>query len=157
MRDLASLGLLASPARPALPAEAQDVSGVVARAAREAPDREALVGRHLRLGFGELERAANRAAYALGALGVRPGDAVAACMGNHPELCVALRRARSASAPQRAVGIDETSAKKRPVGSDKGVSGQGGEGSHPGCGLAHLEAWDARYRERAPARSVLSV
>ncbi len=54
------------------------------------PDSEALVGRHARYSYRQLDREVDRAACALAGLGVRRGDRVAASLGNHPELVVAF-------------------------------------------------------------------
>jgi acyl-CoA synthetase (AMP-forming)/AMP-acid ligase II len=60
-----------------------------ARVAR-APERLALVGRSGRFTYGELDRAANRAANALAALGVTRGDRVAACLPNDVDIVIAF-------------------------------------------------------------------
>ena len=67
------------------------------------PGREALVGRSGRFSFAELDVAANRAAHALAALGVGPGERVAVCLPNDvqlPDRCFSRRSgsARSGSA-----------------------------------------------------------
>lgn len=49
-------------------------------------------GRSLR--YGELERAANRTAHALRSAGLQPGDAVAICLPNSPELMIAIAAAQ---------------------------------------------------------------
>ena len=54
------------------------------------PDREALVGRHARYTYAELDRAVDAAAAALHALGVRPGDRVAASLPNQTDIVVAF-------------------------------------------------------------------
>jgi long-chain acyl-CoA synthetase len=59
---------------------------VIDRVVAAAPEREALVGRHGRYSYAELDAAANRAANALAALGVRPGVRVAACLPNDVDL-----------------------------------------------------------------------
>ncbi|MGE0878162.1 MAG: class I adenylate-forming enzyme family protein [Acidimicrobiia bacterium] len=82
-------GLIAAPNRLAIPGGGpQTVAAVVDRAARERPDDEALVGRYSRHSFREVDELANQAAAALAALGVRPGDRVAASLANHPDLVV---------------------------------------------------------------------
>jgi long-chain acyl-CoA synthetase len=57
------------------------------------PDREALVARSGRLSYGELDRLADRAAWALRDLGVRPGDRVAASLPNDVAVVVAFQGA----------------------------------------------------------------
>jgi long-chain acyl-CoA synthetase len=54
------------------------------------PDAEALVGRHARYSYRQLDAEVERAAAALAGLGLRAGDPVAASLGNHPELVVAF-------------------------------------------------------------------
>jgi acyl-CoA synthetase (AMP-forming)/AMP-acid ligase II len=54
------------------------------------PARLALVGRSGRFSYGELDRAANRAAYALAELGVRQGDRIAVCLPNDVDIVVAF-------------------------------------------------------------------
>ena len=84
---LAALGLISSGSRPALPGGVpQTVAEVIDRIVAADPEREALVGRHGRLSFAALDRAANRAANALAALGVVPGERVAACLPNDVDL-----------------------------------------------------------------------
>jgi long-chain acyl-CoA synthetase len=54
------------------------------------PDRPALVGPSGRYSYSELDRAANRAAHALAAMGVRPGDRVGASMPNDVGVVIAF-------------------------------------------------------------------
>ncbi|MGH0038536.1 MAG: class I adenylate-forming enzyme family protein [Myxococcota bacterium] len=56
----------------------------------ERPDALALVGRHGRLSYGELDREVTRAARALADLGIGPGDRVAACLPNDVDIVVAF-------------------------------------------------------------------
>ncbi len=85
--DLAALGLIAATSRPPLPGGGpQSTAEVIDRSVALHPEREALVGRHGRFSFGELDRAANRAANALAALGVGAGARVAACLPNDVQL-----------------------------------------------------------------------
>ena len=89
--DLARHGLRPAPAPPAIPGGGpQSVALVLDRVLAEEPGREALVGRHGRFSYAELDVAANRAARALAELGVRPGDRVAACLQNDVDLVVAF-------------------------------------------------------------------
>ncbi len=57
------------------------------------PDREALVTRSRRLTYAELHAEADRAAHALAALGVRPGDRVAASLPNEADVVLAFHGA----------------------------------------------------------------
>jgi len=66
------------------------VGEVLDRQVARDPERLALVGRSGRLGYGELDRAANRAANALAALGVTRGDRVAACLPNDVDIVIAF-------------------------------------------------------------------
>jgi long-chain acyl-CoA synthetase len=69
------------------------IAGVLDRALAEGPDREALVTRSGRLTYAALDAEANRAAQALWALGVRPGDRVAASLPNDTAVVVAFHGA----------------------------------------------------------------
>jgi acyl-CoA synthetase (AMP-forming)/AMP-acid ligase II len=90
MTDLAALGLVTTRLRPAIPGPAQTVAEVLDHMLATDPGREALVGRHARYTYRELDNTVNRAAGALAALGVKAGDRVAASLGNHTELVVAF-------------------------------------------------------------------
>ncbi|HKE72256.1 MAG TPA: AMP-binding protein [Acidimicrobiales bacterium] len=83
-------GLKISDRRPPIPGGGpQSVAEVLDLGLRD-PDREALVARHGRLTYGELDAQVDRAAGALRGWGLRPGDRVAASLGNHLELAVAF-------------------------------------------------------------------
>jgi acyl-CoA synthetase (AMP-forming)/AMP-acid ligase II len=90
MFDYAAAGLVAPRARPEIPGRPQSAAEVLDPTLATAPERLALVGRSGRLSFRELDRAANRAAAALAALGVAPGDRVAASLPNDVDLCIAF-------------------------------------------------------------------
>ena len=78
-------------ARPLIPGDGpQTVAAVLDRALARTPEREALVGRAGRFSYAELDRAANRAARELAALGVGQGDRVAACLPNDVDLVIAF-------------------------------------------------------------------
>jgi long-chain acyl-CoA synthetase len=66
---------------------------VLDRALASAPEREALVTRSQRLTYAALDLQANRAAHALRALGVRPGDRVAASLPNEADVVIAFHGA----------------------------------------------------------------
>ena len=85
-----STGLVESDVRPEIPSAPQTIAEVLNRVARADPGREALVGRHGRYSYAELDRAAERAACALAALGVTPGARVAASLPNDTEIVVAF-------------------------------------------------------------------
>ncbi len=89
--DLARRGLQPAPTRPSIPGDGpQTVAEVLDRTLAEAPEREALVGRHGRLRYADLDAAANGAARMLAGFGVRPGDRVAACLPNDVDIVVAF-------------------------------------------------------------------
>jgi long-chain acyl-CoA synthetase len=90
MFDYAAHGLTPPRERPEIPGGPQSVASVLDRWLLERPDRPALVGRHGRFSFAELDRAANRAAGAFAALGVGPGDRVAACLPNDVDIVIAF-------------------------------------------------------------------
>jgi acyl-CoA synthetase (AMP-forming)/AMP-acid ligase II len=66
------------------------VATILDRSLRETPDAEALVSRHARFTYRELDAAVASAACGLQALGVRTGDRVAACAGNHTDIVIAF-------------------------------------------------------------------
>jgi len=90
MFDYAAHALNPPTHRPEIPGGPQSVAGVLDRVLAEDPDRLALVGRHGRSSYAELDRAANRVAHALADLGVAPGDRVAACLPNDVDIVVAF-------------------------------------------------------------------
>ena len=69
------------------------VARVLDRAMADDPHREALVTRHERLTYAALDRRADQAAQALRALGVQPGDRVAASLPNEAAVVVAFHGA----------------------------------------------------------------
>lgn len=71
----------------------RSIAQVLARALADGPGREALVTRSRRLTYAQLDAEANRAAHALRALGVRPGDRVAASLPNDAAVVVAFHGA----------------------------------------------------------------
>jgi acyl-CoA synthetase (AMP-forming)/AMP-acid ligase II len=88
--DYAAHGLNAPTARPEIPGRPQTVAEVLDPVLARDPDRLALVGRHGRYSYRELDREANRAAHALRELGVVPGERVAACLPNDAAIAVAF-------------------------------------------------------------------
>ena len=66
----------------------QSVADVLVRGLAADPRAEAIVSRHSRLSYAELDAAAASAAGMLAALGVGPGDRVAASTGNHADIVV---------------------------------------------------------------------
>ena len=90
MFDYAAHGLNAPTSRPEIPGRPQTVAEVLDPVLARDPERLALVGRHGRYSYRELDREANRAAHALRELGVAPGDRVAACLPNDVAIDVAF-------------------------------------------------------------------
>ncbi len=74
--------------RPAIPDGPQSVPDALAHAASVWPEREALVGRHARYTYAQLAAHVERVAAQLHALGVGPGDRVAASLPNHPDIVI---------------------------------------------------------------------
>ncbi|MCU1587740.1 MAG: AMP-dependent synthetase and ligase, partial [Frankiales bacterium] len=71
----------------------QTVAQVLDRALASRPDAVAVVGRSGSLSYRELDSAANQAAAALWALGLRPGDRLAASLPNDVDVVVAFHGA----------------------------------------------------------------
>jgi long-chain acyl-CoA synthetase len=68
--------------RPSIPGPIQSVAAVLEPAVRSRPDHLALVGRHGRYTYRELDEQVGRAARVLRDLGVRAGDRVGVCLPN---------------------------------------------------------------------------
>ena len=84
-------GLLPSPRRLDIPGGGpQRAADVLDAALARDPNAPALIGRGGRYSFAELDRVVNRAAGALSALGVQPGDRVAACLPNDVDIAIAF-------------------------------------------------------------------
>ena len=90
MFDYAAAGLAPPSRRPEIPGRPQSVAEVLDPVLARDPDRTALVGRRGRLSFAELDVAANRAAAALRAQGIAPGDRIACCLPNDVDLVIAF-------------------------------------------------------------------
>lgn len=71
----------------------EGIARVLDRALKQRPDALALVGRSARLSYRELDHQAAKAAGALKALGVQPGDRVAASLPNDVDVVVAFHGA----------------------------------------------------------------
>src|SRR5687768_16879410 len=104
--------------QPAVPAS---VAHVFDRALADDPDREALVTRSRRLSYAELDGVADRAAQALRAMGVAPGDRVAASLPNEADVVAAFHGAmrlgavwvgvnRALAAPEKRYLLDDCGA-----------------------------------------------
>ncbi len=87
----AGAGLVPSTSRPRIPGDApQTVAGILRGPLARCPGRTALVGRHARFTYAELDQAVDAAARALHRLGVRAADRVAMSAGNHPDIVIAF-------------------------------------------------------------------
>ena len=82
-------GLIVRSAPAPIPNGPATVAEVLTHALRERPDHEALVGRHNRYTFREVDRMADAAAAALHRCGIGPGDRVAASLPNQCEIVIA--------------------------------------------------------------------
>ena len=127
--------------RPVPQSVARVLDGVLARN----PDGEALVTRSDRLSYAELDRLADRAAWALRDLGVRSGDRVAASLPNDTAVVVAFHGAMRLGAVW--VGVNRALAppEKRWLLSDCGATLLLGEDDGPDLGvrLVGLTDWQA--------------
>ncbi len=87
----AERGLVVSSERPELPGDGpQTIAGMLEPWLAATPDAPALVGRHGRYSFRELEAAVGGAARALHGLGLRSPDRVAACLPNDVDIVIAF-------------------------------------------------------------------
>ena len=77
--------------RPRIPGDApQNVADVLAGPLERCPRSIALVGRHARHTYAELDAVVELTARALANLGIVSGDRVAASIGNHPDIVIAF-------------------------------------------------------------------
>jgi long-chain acyl-CoA synthetase len=89
--DLAAHHLVAPPTRPAIPGGGpQTTAEILDPVLALSPEREALVGRHGRYTYAELDLEVNRAAATLAGFGVGAGDRVAATLPNDTDIVVAF-------------------------------------------------------------------
>lgn len=120
--DYAAHGLRPPEARPRIPNGPQTVGEVLDMGLARDPGRAALIGRHGRFSYAELDVEANRAAHALVGLGVTPGDRVAACLPNDVDIVVAFLGAmrlgaiwvgvsHALAAPEKAYVLNDSGAK----------------------------------------------
>ena len=86
----AEFGLIAPPARCPVPDGPQTLAETLDAAVRRSPDKEALVGRHSRLSYAELDRRVDAAAAGFVAAGIAPLDRIAATGANGPDLVIAF-------------------------------------------------------------------
>src|SRR4051794_29862738 len=73
-----------------IPGGLQDVASALDRSVAATPRAEALVSRYGRYDYASLDRAINAGAAALAALGIQPGDRIAASAGNHVDIVIAF-------------------------------------------------------------------
>ena len=96
----------------------RSVARVLDRALAHDPDREALVTRTRRVTYAELDALSDRAAHALRAMGIQPGDRVAASLPNEVDVVVAFHGAmrlgavwvgvnRALAPPEKAYILDD--------------------------------------------------
>lgn len=89
--DFAAHGLAPPTRRPPIPGGVpQSVAAVLDPVVASDPDRLALVGRHGRFRYGELDAVVNRAAAVLADLGIGHYDRVAACLPNDADIVIAF-------------------------------------------------------------------
>ncbi|MEI7715110.1 MAG: AMP-binding protein [Mycobacterium sp.] len=74
--------------RPAIPGGVSSAAVVLEAGLAAHPDREALVGRHGRFTWAQLDAEANRAAHALASLGIGTGDRVAMALPNDVDIAI---------------------------------------------------------------------
>jgi long-chain acyl-CoA synthetase len=98
------------------------VAEVLDRPLAEWPHAVALVGRSGSLTYRQLDAAATRAAGALAALGLRPGDRLAACLPNDLDVVVAFHGAMRIGAIWVGINTALTPAERRHLLADSGAS-----------------------------------
>lgn len=120
--DWSELGLVRHVAARPIPDSPQTVPEVIERALAQWPDREALVGRHGRYTYRALAQQVDAAASGLQALGLRPGDRVAATTANHTDIVIAYFAAQRLGAIW--IGVNRTLAapEKRFILEDSGAN-----------------------------------
>ena len=114
-------GLIVRPAPASIPNGPATVADVLRRALHDCPDHEALVGRHNRYTFRELDRIADAAACALHECGIRPGDRVAASLPNQCEIVIAYLAAMRLGAIWVGINMALAPPEKRYVLGDSGT------------------------------------
>ncbi len=114
-------GLVVRPAPVPIPNGPTAVADVLAHALRDRPDHEALVGRHNRYTFRELDRVADAAAAALNHCGIGPGDRVAASLPNQCEIVIAYLGAMRLGAVWVGINMALAPPEKRYILDDSGA------------------------------------
>jgi len=88
--DWRSLGLVRTEPLRQIPSGPRTIPEVIAHGRATWPEKTALVGRHARYTYDQLAQEIDAATAALQALGVRPGDRVAATTANHTDIVAAF-------------------------------------------------------------------
>ena len=88
--DFPALGLMPPPHRNPIPGPVQCAADILQPQLARDPDAPALIGRHARFCYAELDRAANAAAGLLREHGIGAGDRVAMTLANHPDIIIAF-------------------------------------------------------------------
>ncbi|MBV9994347.1 MAG: acyl--CoA ligase [Caulobacteraceae bacterium] len=154
-----------------IPGGARDVPSAFAATVARVPDAMALIGRHARYTYRELDAAVGAAAAALQGLGVRSGDRVAATTINDPDLVIAFLAAmrigaiwagvnRALAPPEKAYQLNYAGAKvyladRESIAQIKGVGGDFPELLHivdmePGAADSDWAGMMTAYRNVAP-------
>ena len=115
-------GLVPPQARVPRPQGPRDIASILEAPSRERPDALAVVGRHERLTFRELDLAVNAAVALLAATGVQAGDRVAGCTANHTDLVTAFLAVQRMGAIWVGLNRNTAPGEKRFLLADAGVS-----------------------------------
>jgi long-chain acyl-CoA synthetase len=122
------------------------------------PDAEALVARSGRLTYRELNDAADRAAAALWAHGVRPGDRVAGCLPNDLSVVIAFHGTTRIGAVWVGVGEALTAYEQTDLIEHSGarvvLAGPNAKGQPPHCTVLDEAEWSAAQQTATPAPQV---
>jgi acyl-CoA synthetase (AMP-forming)/AMP-acid ligase II len=85
-----NFGLVLTEATRPLPHQWRSVASILELGLARCPDADALIDRNNRYSYRQLDAAVSVTASALWAQGTRPGERVAACLGNHCEIVIAF-------------------------------------------------------------------
>ncbi|MGE0741776.1 MAG: class I adenylate-forming enzyme family protein [Hyphomonadaceae bacterium] len=120
-QDWRALGLRPAEGGAPIPGGPRDVCDALLRVTAATPDALALISRHARFTFAQLRAHVEALAFELWRRGVRPGDRVAACAGNHAEIAVAFFAAQRISAVWVGVNRNLAPPEKRFILNDSGA------------------------------------
>ena len=115
-------GLVVRPAPNPIPGGPSTVADVLDAGVAAHPDREALVGRHRRYSYAELDAEVDAASAALASVGVGPGDRVAASLPNQTDIVVLFLGSMRRGAVWVGVNPALATPEKRYVLDDTGAS-----------------------------------